>query len=77
MERRRSVKSNKKVPRSSKTPKKNACNLCKTKPNNTLVIAHSLYKKYSFTQNHYYLGEFNSINQKLSQENSTTESEEE
>lgn len=64
MDRKRTTKSSKKRSRLSSAPKKISCTLCKVKPNNTLVIAHSLYKKYSFTQNHYYLVQFNSTENK-------------
>ena len=75
MDRRRSTKSNKKSTRNSSVPKKINCLLCKNRPSNALIISHSLYKKYPSTQNHYYIVQFESITEKLSQENSTVESE--
>jgi len=74
MDKKRSIKSPKKTLKRSSTPKKASCVLCKVKPNNAMVMAHSLYKKYSFTQNHFYLVKFNSIHDKMNQEDSTAES---
>ena len=77
MNRKRSTKSNKKTLRATSIPKKQPCKTCKNRPHNTIVVAHSLYRKYSFVQNHYYLQQFNSITDKLSQSSSTNATEEE
>jgi hypothetical protein len=77
MERRQPTKSSKKMVKASSPPKKQPCRTCKNRPNNAIVIAHSLYRKYSFVQSHYYLQQFNSITDKLSQSSSTNASEEE
>lgn len=77
MDRKRTSKSGKKAIRATSLPKKQPCKACKNRPNNAIVVAHSLYRKYSFVQNHYYLQQFNSITDKLSQSSSTNASEEE
>lgn len=76
MEKRKLSKSSKKPIKALTTSKKLACKTCKNKLNNALIMAHSLYRKYSFVQNHYYLQQFNSITDKLSQSNSTNDTEE-
>lgn len=77
MQKRKTCKSSKKTSRTGQSPKKTTCGLCKAKNSNSVVIAHSLYRKYSFVESHYYLMQFNSLEDKLSQSNSTAESEEE
>jgi hypothetical protein len=77
MEKKRAGKSRGKAVRSVSPAKRNLCSLCKARPNNALVVAHSLYRKYSFVQNHFYLMQFNSIQDKLSDSVSTADGEEE
>lgn len=44
--------------RKSPSPKKNKCNKCLFKLVAQKHINHSLYRKYSYSQNHYYLNKF-------------------
>lgn len=68
----------------SKSPKKHArkdslrknhCQLCKSSICYSMVTAHSLYKKYSYSQNHHYLKQIQTIKDKLSESVSTAEEE--
>lgn len=53
--------------------RKNNCHLCQASLCYSLVTAHSLYRKYSFSQNHHYLKRFQSLQDKLSESVSTVD----
>ena len=74
---RRSKSKSSKKARRQPSLRKNNCQLCKPSLCYTLVTAHSLYRKYSFSQNHHYLKRFQSIQDKLSESVSTADGDSE
>jgi hypothetical protein len=63
MRRRTASKSPKKLPKRSTSPKK--CNNCLATKINEVHISRSLYRKYSFSQNHIFLERVNHLQQTL------------
>ena len=66
-------RSNKKGSRNDRSPKK-TCSKCLLKSINHLHIAHSLYRKYSYAQNHFYAGVFSSLAPEKTSRESTVDS---
>lgn len=73
MQRRPSKSPRKKAKRPPSPPKPPPCSPCQLSL--TLHLQRSLYRKYSSSQNHYYLTHFNSLQQKLELSTSTADDE--
>ena len=57
----RSSSSSRPKSKHASTPRTSSCCLCGLKPPNACHLTHSLYRKYSSSQNHHYLTAFNSL----------------
>jgi|JI6StandDraft_1071083.scaffolds.fasta_scaffold57661_2 hypothetical protein len=78
MKRRSRGKSALKPTRLTPSPKRTTtCSFCRPRVSNAPVIAHGLYRKHSWTQNHHFLQLFLSESNKGQEDTSTAESEEE